>query len=100
MREIVKRHQVQLQTKGQGSHWCPRDAVHQLYSGTITASLQAAFEANPCVQVVEALNVVSSASLRFSTCRTNCGYNLQGLQNCAERLLRELVTMTEELPWE
>ena len=99
MREIVKRHQGQLQLRGWSNHWCPSDASHQLYSGIITASLQAAFEANPCIQVVEALNVVSSATLTFSPCKDNCRYNLQGLQNCAERLLEEFVTMARELPW-
>jgi len=98
MRAIVKSHQQRIQLDRQGA--CPSDAAHQLYSSTITASLQAAFEANPCVQVTEALGIVSNAPLTFSPCRDKCRYSLQGLRYYAEGLLKELVGMAEALPWE
>jgi len=99
MREIVKLHQKQIQ-QDTWNHPCPKDTVHYLYSGIIVASLQEAFEANPCVQVAEALGIVSSAPLTFPPCGDRCKYNLQGLRKYAEGLLKELVDMAEALPWE
>ena len=81
------------------SHSCNDDPAHRLYSTTITASLQATFEADPCVRVVEALGIVSGALLTFSPCGENCRYNIQGLREYAEGLLKDLVDMAETLPW-
>jgi len=99
MREIVKDNQRRIQ-ENEWNCSCPKDAAHRLYSGIIAAAIQEAFEANPCIQVVEALSVVSDASLTFSPCKDNCRYNLLGLRGYAERLLKELVAMGEALPWE
>jgi len=96
MREIVKSHQEQLQKNNRSCH---NDALHQSYSGIMTASLQAAFEANPCIQVAEALNVLSRCSITFHPCNDHCRYSLSGLRDCAERLLEELVGIAERLPW-
>ena len=97
MREIVKRQQQHIQWDWSPS--CPRDATHHLYSGIIAASLQAAFEANPCIQVAEALGVVLDAPLTFSPCGNDCRYNSKGLRGYAEGLLKELIGMAETLPW-
>ena len=98
MRRIVETHQYRIE-KEKWNNSCPEDAAHKLYSGIIVTSLQAAFEANPCIQVTEALGVVSSNPLTFSPCKSDCRYNLQGLRNYAEGLLKELVGMAETLPW-
>ena len=79
--------------------WPCNDTSHHLYSGAIAASLQAAFEANPCVQVVEALGIVSSAPPTFSPCKVGCKYDVSGLRGYAEGLLSKLVEMAESLPW-
>ena len=96
MREIVSKWQAEMQ---KGPPWGCNNPPHQLYSGTIASSLQAAFEENPRVQVVEALGIVSGAPLTFSPCEIECRYNVKGLRMRAERLLRELVEMAESLPW-
>jgi len=96
MREIVERHRLRIQND-EWNYACPTEAAHELYSGTIVHSLQAAFEANPCIQVTEALGVVSSHPL--SPCKSDCKYDSQGLRDYAEGLLKRLVRMAETLPW-
>ena len=76
------------------------DSAHQLYSSTIVTAIQAAFEANPCVRVTEALGIVSNAPLEFWPCGDNCRYNVAGLQAYAEGLLKDLVEMAENISWE
>ena len=98
MREILKKHQKQIHSDLWG-HSCPKDALHELYSGIIVASIQEAFEANPCAKISEALGTVSDAPLTFSPCNNHCKYRLKGLRNYAEKLLKELVNMAETLPW-
>ena len=98
MRGIIKIHRQRIRDD-EWNNSCPKDAAHRLYSGIIVASLQAAFEANPCVQVTEALGVVSSYPHTFSPCRSDCRYNLRGLRDYSEGLLKELVEMAEKLPW-
>ena len=66
----------------------------------ITTSLEAVFEENPCIQVAEALGVVSSALYTFSPCHDKCIYNAQNLRSRAEGLLGDLVEMAKTLPWE
>ena len=96
-REIVNRHREKIE---RSRDFCKGDAAHQLYSGTIASSLQAAFEENPCVRVSEALGIVSSAPLTFSPCQNTCKYGRQGLLMYAEGLLKELVEMGQTLPLE
>jgi hypothetical protein len=96
MREIVGRHQRDIAAN---FYPCTNDLAHRFYSTTITTTIQAAFEINPCVQVVEALGIVSSASFTFPPCGDRCRYNLLGLRKYAEELLKELVAMAETLPW-
>ena len=75
------------------------DATHQLCSNSIIAILQAAFEANPGVQVAEALSLVIDAPLALPNCNSNCRFNVHGLRQYAERLLKDLVEMAERLSW-
>ena len=75
------------------------DATHQLCSNSIIAILQAAFEANPGVQVAEALSLVVDAPLALPNCNSNCRFNVHGLRQYAERLLKDLVEMAERLSW-
>ena len=96
MREIVNKHHKDI---ADGYHPCA-DAAHTLYSSTIVASIQAAFEANPCVQVAEALGLVLSAPCTFTQCGNRCRYNVAGLRGYAEGLLKELVAMAQNLSWE
>jgi hypothetical protein len=96
MRKILNRHRESITDIRLLQ--CCNDA-HRLYSGIIVATLQAAFEANPCVQVGEALGLVSSAPLTLSACHDQCKYNVQGLQRYAEGLLRDLTKMAQTLPW-
>jgi hypothetical protein len=96
MREIVRRHHKSIMVNNRP---CNNDLAHQLYSTTIATSLQAAFETNPCVQVTEALGIVSSASPTFPPCGNRCRYDILGLRTYAEELLKELVRMVENLPW-
>ena len=96
-RQIVSEHQAEI--RREGSSFCRDDIAHQLCTGAITASIQAAFEENPCVQVVEALGIVSSAPVTFSPCKASCKYNMNELRLHAEGLLEELVEMAENLPW-
>ena len=56
------------------------DATHQLCSNSIIAILQAAFEANPGVQVAEALSLVIDAPLALPNCNSNCRFNVHGLR--------------------
>jgi hypothetical protein len=95
-REIVSRHREVI--ANENSYSC-RDLAHQLYSGTIVTTLQAAFEADPCVRVAEALALVLSAPTTFSLCETGCRYGAIGLRKYAEGLLKELVEMAKDLPW-
>jgi len=69
MREILSGHRARIEMNLPVS--CS-SVDHRLYTGTVVASLQEAFEENPCVRAVEALGVVSSAPLTFSPCRENC----------------------------
>ena len=95
MREIVSRHREKIMEDGR--HPCT-DETHSIYSSTIVFPIQAAFEADPCVRVVEALGLVSSTNA-FPPCISACRYNIRGLQEYAEGLLKELVEMAESLPW-
>jgi len=99
MREIVGKHHETIATQPRFSP-CNDDLAHRLYSSTITASLRAAFEADPCVRVIEAVGIVSSALLTFTPCGESCRYNIPGLREYAEGLLKDLVEMAEELPWD
>ena len=95
MREIVSWHHGDI-TKG----GCYGDATsHLLYPSTIVAALQAALEADPCVQAKKALGLVSSAPCTFRPCDNSCKYNATGLRKHAEQLLGELVEMARDLPW-
>jgi len=96
MREIAGKHQTDIANSRSFS--CGSD-VHRLYSGTIVATIQAAFEADPCVGVVEALGLVSGAASTFPLCSLKCKYGVCGLQKYAEGLLKELVEMVESLQW-
>ena len=96
MHKIVGKHHKAIATR---SYPCNDDPAHRLYSSTIAASLQAAFEADPCVRAVEALGIVSSVLLMFTPCGESCRYGIQGLWEYAEGLLMELVEMAEELLW-
>jgi len=73
--------------------------THQLYAGTVVALLQAAFEADPRVRVTEALGIVSNISPTFSPCNIGCVYGVRRLREFAELILKDLVKMGEELPW-
>ena len=96
-RQIVGEHQAEI--RREGSPFCRDDTAHQLYTGAMTASIQAAFEGNPCVRVVEALGIVSSAPVTFLPCKSSCKYNMNELRLHAEGLLKELVEMAKNLPW-
>ena len=78
----------------------PCDSIAHKFNGTIATSLEAVFEENPCIQVAEALGVVSSAPYTFSPCHDKCIYNAQNLRSRAEGLLGDLVEMAKTLPWE
>jgi len=95
MQQIVSQHRGDIVDD---THCCPATS-NKLYSSTIVGAIQAAFEADPCVRVVEALGLVSSGPLKFSLCRVGCKYGVAGLRNYAEGLLNELVEMAESLPW-
>ena len=104
MRQIVTQHREKIVNDSRYNRTtrdneCD-DAVHRLYASTIVASLQAAFEEDPCVRVGEALGLASSDSLVFSPCGDHCRYNIRGLQAYAEGLLSDLVRMAETIPWE
>ena len=99
-RQIVERHRAEI---GMNRYYfCPsgHDDAHRLYSSIIASSLQAAFEENPCVRVIEALGIVSSAPPTFNQCDSDCRYSVRSLRRHAEGLLKELVEMAETLPWE
>ena len=98
MREIVIQHQKHITSYHSSLRDCSNN-VHQLYSSNIVAPIQDAFEADPCVRVVEALGLVSSAPFAFPLCEVSCRYNTSGLRKYAEGLLKELVEMAENLPW-
>ena len=97
MREIVKEHHKDISDGGRFS--CD-DTAHSLYSGTIVTTIQAAFEADPCVQVEKALSLVLSAPSTFPPCESGCRYNAAGVRKYAEGLLKELVEMAQDLSWE
>jgi hypothetical protein len=96
MREIVHRHREVITSNE--LHRCG-DSAHQLYSGTVVTTLQAAFEADPCVRVADALTLALSAPTTFTICKASCRYGALGLRGYAEGLLKELVKMAENLPW-
>ena len=61
----------------------PCDNIAHKFDGTIATSLEAIFEENPCIQVAEALGVVSSALYMFSPCHDECIYNAQNFRSRA-----------------
>jgi hypothetical protein len=95
MREIIRRHREYI---ARGSYPC-QDIHHSIYSSAIVSTLQAAFEADPCVQVKEALGLVLSAPYTFPQCGGSCRYNVGGVREYAEGLLKELVEMAQNLSW-
>ena len=98
MRQIVSRHHQDI---AHGLYaLCKSDTSHSLYSSTIVLALQTAFEADPCVQVAEALGFVLGAPCSFTQCGDRCRYNVTGLRGYAEGLLRELVGMAQSLSWD
>jgi len=97
MREILRDRRAEFE-RNLPSPCC--NAFHQLHAGTVVTSLQAAFEANPCVRVAEALGIVFSTSPAFSLCNISCVYGVRRLQEFTELILKDLVKMGEELPWE
>jgi len=96
MREILSERRAEIERNIPST--C-RNPAHQLYTGTIVASLQAAFEANPSVRVAEALGILSSAPLTFSPCGPGCIYNVRWLREYAELVLKDLINVAEKLPW-
>lgn len=101
MRKIVNKHHKDIagDTGGLWGHSC-QDAAHKLYSSTIVAAVQAAFEADPCIQVEKALGVVLGAPCTLPQCGDSCRYNVSGVRKYAEGLLKELVKMAQNLSWE
>jgi hypothetical protein len=97
MREIIRRHHGYI---ARSSGYSCNDNHHSIYSSTIVSTLQAAFEADPCVQVKEALGLVLNAPYTFPQCGGSCRYNVGGVRKYAERLLEELVEMAQNLSWE
>ena len=97
MREIVSEHHKDVAS---GGRYSCNDVAHSLYSSTIVVTLQAAFEADPCTQVEKALNLVLSAPCTFKQCGDSCRYNVDGVRKYAEKLLKELVEMAQDLSWE
>jgi len=95
-REILNERRAGIQI----NHYCSYDAAHGLYSGALVTSLQVAFEANPCIQPAEALGVVLNSPFTFSPCGDSCTYNIRYLREFSELVLKDLVKMGEELPWE
>ena len=98
MRQIINKHHGDIAYSRGGCYMT--DAAHSLFSSTIVATLQAAFEADPCVQVSEALSIVLHAPCTLKPCSDNCKYNTAGLRNYTEGLLKELVEMAQNLSWE
>ena len=97
MREIVSEHHRDIAS---GGYYPCHDAAHSVYSSTIVATLQAAFEGDPCIQVEKALSLVLSAPCMFKQCSDTCRYNVDGVRKYAEKLLKELVEMAQNLSWE
>ena len=54
--------------------------MQQYLPPAILASLRAVFEANLCVQVVEAFGIVSSGPLAFLSYRVDCTYGVPGFR--------------------
>ncbi|KAF9645737.1 hypothetical protein BDM02DRAFT_3172725 [Thelephora ganbajun] len=101
MREIASRHQADIIDRQAHRRRSDCDnLVHDLYASAVVAALRDAFEANPYVQVIEALSIVASARSVFTPCRDSCIYGVLGLRKYAEGLLEELVKVAEALPWE
>ena len=96
MQEIVSNYHEYI--ADDGTNPCT-DESHS-YSSTIVATLQAAFEADPCIQATEALRLVLSAPCTFMQCKDDCRYNAAGLWAYAEELLKDLVDMAQNLSWE
>ena len=97
MRQIVNKHRAKI---ARSKSYSCKDTAHVLFSSILVGTLQAAFEADPSIQVVEALSLVSRAPCAFPQCGDNCRYNVAGLRDYAEGLLEELVEMVQNLPWE
>ena len=83
MREIVNKHHEDI---GKGGRYSCKDTAHSLYSSTIVATIQAAFEADPCTRVEKALGLVVSAPCTFPQCEVSCRYNVAGVRKYAEEL--------------
>lgn len=83
-----------------GNRFQCNDETHSLYSSTIVATVQAAFEADPCVRVGAALSSVLSAPCTFTKCRDGCRYNIDGIRKYVKSILGGLRPMVENLPWE
>lgn len=99
IREIVSRHQKHIAVDYTAR--CDPHA-HALYASYIVAPIQAAFKADPCVRVVEALGLVASDTHAFTLCSyAGCKFrcDLGVLRGYGEGLLKELVEMAENLPW-
>jgi len=97
MREIVNKHHEDI---AKGGRYSCKDTAHSLYSSTIVATIQTAFEADPCTRVEKALGLVLSAPCTFPQCEVGCRYNAAGVRKYAEKLLRVLVEMAQNLSWE
>lgn len=99
MREIVSSHREHIGWDRFPVH-C-RDDLHSLYSGTIAAAFQAAFEADPCVRAGDAVRWIPSTPRAFPQCSSGgCKYDAARILNYAEELLKELAEMTRNLSWE
>ena len=97
MRAIVSSHQSKIALDFK--YGC-NDYAHILYASNITGPIQAAFEADPCIRVVEALGLVPSAARASTLCRdVDCRYDTSKLQVYAESLLEELAEMAGSFPW-
>ena len=105
MREIISFHRRNIARPPW--EWCDTKA-HTIYATAIVAPIQAAFEADPCVRVAEALSLAAKLTGTFTLCPYgpygpygpyHCNYDLGELQRFVEDLLKELVEMAESLPW-
>ena len=99
MREIVSRHRSHITNTCYSG--CDTKA-NTIFANNILTSIQAAFEADPCLRVVEALGLAATTTSTFTLCTSSshrCKHNMGGLQEYAEGLLKELVEMGETLSW-
>jgi len=98
MREILSDRRAEFEK----DIYCSNPIWHQLFVGAVVTSLQAAFEENPRIRVAEALGIALSGlpTHTFSPCRESCIYGARRLQEFAESVLKDLIKMAEEFPWE